>query len=408
MSLYSYTSVTMEGVSASGVQEAKDEHELARLLREKGLLLLRAVSKEARPSAISQFVDFANGIFGVSTEEILMLIRNMKVMVAAGVPLPKTLDILSAQAKSPAMKRTLKAMQEKILRGHSLSQAMALYPAVFSDLFVSMVQVGEESGTLEQALSQLTLQTERSYDLTSKIKSAMMYPAVVVTAMMVIGVIMIVSVVPKLADSFKDLGITLPVSTRFVIGLADFFTHQWYLALLGIMGFVAAIFFARRTKKGKRLIDTVLLRVPFVSEIIIKTNAAFTVRVLGSLIAAGVPIVRALEITAHVLSNVHFQAVLLQGAEDVKKGAKLSQVFRQYGHVYPFVVTQMVEVGEETGKTAEVFAKLADFYEEEVGAMTKNLAAVIEPVLMLLIGGVVGFFAISMITPMYSMLQSVQ
>lgn len=408
MPLYSYTALDKVGNANPGSREARDEHELARALGEQGLLLLRASSKKTRFSMFSQFMDVANGLFGVSTEEILMLIRNMKVMITAGVPLPKALDILSAQAKGQSMRKTLVAMREKIMQGFSLSQAMALYPEVFSELFVHMVQVGEESGTLEEALSQLATQTERSYELTSKIKSAMMYPAVIITAMIIIGIIMIIYVVPKLAESFKDLGIALPVSTRFVIGLADFLTYRWYVVILGVLGAFAGIFFARRTDEGKRLIDTILLRIPFVSAIIVKTNAAFTVRILGSLIAAGVPIVRALEITARVLNNVHFQSVLMQGAEDVKKGAKLSQVFRQYGHVYPFVVTQMVEVGEETGKTAEIFATLANFYEDEVGAMTKNLAAVIEPVLMLMIGAVVGFFAISMITPMYSMLRTVR
>lgn len=408
MPLYSYTALDQAGNASPGSLEARDEHELARALGAQRLLLLRADSKKARLSMFSQFMDVSNGFFGVSTEEILMLIRNMKVMITAGVPLPKALDILSLQAKGQSMRKTLVAMREKIMQGFSLSQAMALYPAVFSELFVHMVQVGEESGTLEEALSQLATQTERSYELSSKIKSAMMYPAVIITAMIAIGIIMIIYVVPKLAESFKDLGVTLPASTRFVIGLADFLIHRWYVVILGALGVFAGIFFARRTEEGKRFIDTILLRIPFVSEIIVKTNAAFTVRILGSLIAAGVPIVRALEITARVLNNVHFRSVLMQGAEDVKKGAKLSQVFRQYGHVYPFVVTQMVEVGEETGKTAEIFATLANFYEDEVGAMTKNLAAVIEPVLMLIIGAVVGFFAISMITPMYSMLRTVQ
>ncbi|MBI2121208.1 MAG: type II secretion system F family protein, partial [Candidatus Wildermuthbacteria bacterium] len=222
MPLYSYTSVDMAGAASSGVQEAADEHDLARLLREKGFLLLRAVLKDTRPSALSRFMDVANGMFGVSTEEILMLIRNLKVMVNAGVPLPKVLDILSVQSKNLAMRKALVSMREKITQGFSLSQAMALHPAIFSELFVNMTRVGEESGTLDQALSQLVMQTERAYDLTSKIKSAMMYPAVILAAMIIIGVIMLVYVVPKLADSFRELGITLPASTRFVIGLADF------------------------------------------------------------------------------------------------------------------------------------------------------------------------------------------
>lgn len=405
MPTYSYTAISNTGVHESGTVAAQDEHELARAFQEKGYVLVSAKEKK-EGSSWSDLEAWLNGLFGVPLEERLMFTRNLKVMVTAGVPLPKAIEILSLQAKSYSLKKALAAMREKILQGFMLSQTMEAHPHVFSELFVNMVKVGEESGTLENVLSQLTLQTEREYELKSKIKSALVYPAVIVAAMIGIGVLMLVLVVPKLAEVFKGSGTELPLSTRFVMGLGDFLVQKWYV-VIGILGLaVGSLIYALRTPFGKKAFDSAVLNIPVLSEIIVKTNAAFTVRVLSSLIMAGVPIVRSLEITSRVLGNINFQQILSRAAEDVKKGAKLSHVFKEYGTLYPPVVGQMLEVGEETGKTSEVLGKLAEFYEEEVGNAAKNLAAVIEPLLMLLIGGVVGFFAVSMIQPMYSVLSA--
>ncbi|MBI2573985.1 MAG: type II secretion system F family protein [Candidatus Wildermuthbacteria bacterium] len=398
---YFYTAVSSAGAHESGTAMVKDEQELAHVLREKGYVLLSAREKKDG-DAWANLEAWLNGLFGVSLEERLMFTRNLKVMVSAGVALPKALEILSLQTKSYSLKKALFAVKEKVLQGFMLSQAMEAHPSVFSELFVNMVKVGEESGTLESVLSHLAVQTEREYDLKSKIKGALVYPAVILTAMTGIGILMLVLVVPKMAETFKGMNIQLPLSTRFVIGLGDFLTHQWYIAF-GVVGlFIGSLAYFLRTALGKKAFDALVLKLPVISDIATKTSAAFTVRILSSLIAAGVPIVRSLEITSRVLGNSYFKAVLARAAEDVKKGAKLSQVFREYGKLYPPVVAQMLEVGEETGKTSEVLGKLAEFYEGEVGNTTKNLATAIEPVLMLFIGGAVGFFAISMIQPIVS------
>jgi len=212
-------------------------------------------------------------------------------------------------------------------------------------------------------------------------------------------------VVPKLAQTFEELEVELPFTTRLVIGLGAFLAEKWYLAILIVFIFIIAVRLILRTKAGERGLDTLTLRMPVISTLVKKTNAAYTIRTLSSLIAAGTPLVKSLQIVSETIDNFYFRQSLVESIEKVKKGQKLSEALRSHRELYPLTVIQMIEVGEETGETVEILRKLADFYEEEVTNTTKNLASVIEPILMLLIGGAVGFFAVSMLQPMDSMLQ---
>ena len=405
MPKYKYTAISKEGKHLQGEEVVKDEHELARILRGKGYILTEALLQgKKKPSFLS--LKLFSGLFGVSLTEKLMFMRNLKVMVTAGIPLPKTLEVLSSQAKSRKFKSALEEIRKRVLKGQQLSDAMTSYPTIFPDLVVNMIRTGEEAGTLENVLSQLTLQLEREHDLRSKIQGALVYPAVIMVAMVGIGALMLVTVVPNLAATFEELQIPLPPATRAIISFADFLTNFWYLVILLVLGGVAAVYQILHTKAGKSLADTVILRLPIIGPIVKKVNTALFARTMSSMIGAGIPMVRALEVTATVLDNTHFRNVLHKGAEEMRKGVKLSEVLSQYTNLYPLVVVQMVEVGEETGQTTDLLAKLAEFFEEEVSNITRNLASIIEPVLMLIIGAVVGFFAISMIQPMYSMLGS--
>jgi len=251
----------------------------------------------------------------------------------------------------------------------------------------------------------ISLQLEREYELRSKIQSAMIYPAVVISAMIGIGILMLVTIVPQISSTFKDLGIELPMTTQFIIKLGTLLAEKWYLIIIAPV--LMAVFLATmaKTPKGKQVIDTFSLKIPIISPIVKKSNAATTVRTLSSLITAGVPIVKSLEIVSNTLSNSHFRKIMSDAAERVRKGAELSETLEGHQELYPSTVAQMIKVGEETGATSKVLSKLADYFEEEVGRATQNLASVIEPVLMLAIGAAIGFFAISMIQPMYSMLE---
>jgi len=244
---------------------------------------------------------------------------------------------------------------------------------------------------------------EKEHEIKSRIKGAMIYPAVIIFAMVCIGVLMLIIVIPKLSAVFSELGVDLPLTTKIVIAIGTFLSKFWFLLPIGILVFLFLLRVILKTKTGKLVFDTFVLKIPVISSIVKKTNSAHTVRTLSSLIAAGVPIVRSLEIVSGTLGNVHYRKAMSEAAERVKKGAKLAEILKRYENIYPTLVIQMIEVGEETGKTSDVLEKLAEFFEEEVANATKNLSAVIEPVLMLIVGAVVGFFAISMIQPIYSM-----
>ncbi len=407
MPTFSYTAISKEGKKISGEDSAKDEKELAQNLREKGLIVTFVKAQGQRRGGFD-IGSLLRNVFGISLVEKLLFMRNLKVMISAGVPLPRALEVLAQEASNKKFKTIIGQMKEKIIQGNMLSGAMADYPHVFSELFTNMIKVGEESGTLENVLSQLNVQLEKQHELRSKILGALTYPAVIIVAMLGIGVLMLTVVVPKLAKTFQDLGATLPLTTRFVIGLGNFLTHFWYLALGIVLGTLLVGWWTLRTAFGRKLFDSLVLRLPFISGITRKTNSATTLRTLSSLIASGIPIVKALHITSKVLGNTFFRNALEKSAEEVGRGAKLSDTLQAYTSIYPPLVVQMVQVGEETGQTAEVLSKLAEFYEDEVTQVTQNIASIIEPVLMLIIGTVVGFFAISMLQPMYSMLGSIR
>ncbi len=403
MPRYFYTAKSFKGELQSGILEAKDEKSLARTLRQEGLILIRAEPEEKKRKFEISFPSF-----GVPLTEKMFFTRNLQVMISAGLPLPRALQTLAAQSKSKKFKKALIDIAQDITKGKNLSDSLTHHPDIFPELFQNMVKVGEEAGTLEGVLKILAQQMEKENALRSKIKGAMIYPAVIICAMIGIGILMLITVVPKLAETFEELEIELPLATRIVINLANFLAQKWYLVIIILISLVFLFFQFLKTKVGKKIIDALMLKIPIISPIIRKTNSAYTLRTLSSLISAGVSLPRSLEITSGTLGNIFYQEAIWQMVEKVRKGEKLSEALKPYENIYPPTVIQMISVGEETGETTSILEKLADFYEEEVSNAAKNLTAIIEPVLMIIVGAAVGFFAVSMIQPMYSMLGAIK
>jgi len=404
MPRYFYIARSLRGEREEGILEAKNESELARTLRKEGLILVSAKKEELKRAKRIEIPFFRK----VSLVEKMMFTRNLKVMISAGISLPRALETLAVQAKSKKFREALLNIKEEIIKGKSFSEGLSKYPDIFPEIFTSMVKVGEEGGRVEEVLEILTRQMEREHELKSKIKGAMMYPAVIIMAMLGIGALMLMMVVPKISATFKELDIPLPAMTQFVIWLGETLATRWYLVILAIFSFPFLFWQIKKTKTGKRIFDLLTLKIPIISPIIKQTNSAYTARTLSSLIVSGVPIARSLEVLSGALENVFYKRAMEVAAEEVRKGAKLSDILQNYQTIYPLLVIQMIAVGEETGQTSEILEKLADFFEEEVTNATKNLATVIEPLIMLLIGGAVGFFAISMIQPMYAMLGAIK
>ncbi len=405
MPRYFYKAKSVKGEEKSGFLEAKDTHQLSQKLHAQGFVLIKAqLSEELKKQKLN--IDLPT-FGGVPLTEKMFFVRNLQVMIAAGLPLPRAINALSKQVKTPEFKKALSEIKDKVVEGKSLSEAMSYYPSVFPQLLRSMVKVGEESGTLEKILGVLSAQMGKEHVLRSRVQSAMIYPIIIICAMIAVGALMLIMVVPKLAETFEDLNIELPVTTKIIIGFGTFVANYWHLLLLGLIIFIIFLMRILKIQAVKKISDRIFLRVPVISSIIKATNSAYTTRNLSSLIGAGVSLPRSLEITAGTLGNFYFKTAMNEAAEKVRKGGKLSEVLASYKGVYPLIVIQMVAVGEETGETSAILSELADFFEEEVSTTTKNIASVIEPVLMIIIGITIGFFAVSMVQPMYSMLGSV-
>ena len=270
-----------------------------------------------------------------------------------------------------------------------------------------MVKSGEESGSVTQALKVVASQLEKAYQLSKKIRGALIYPAIILSIMVIIGVLMLVYLVPTLTSTFKDLKLTLPLSTRMVIFLSEFLKNNLLLNLLAVVVAMGTLFIFFKTASGKRTLDVVALHTPIIGKIVKDVNSARTARTLSSLLSSGVDILVAIRITQGVIQNSYYKTVLAEAEVNIEKGAPISNIFFEHEKLYPAFVGEMVNIGEETGKLSEMLTNVATFYEDEVEQKTKDMSTVIEPFLMVFIGVGVGFFAISMLGPMYSLVDAI-
>ncbi len=400
-----YTAKNLSGEQMNGEMETRDRFELGRLLRQQGYTV---ISFKERKEKAFHFSSLFLSIFeNIPASDKIIFSRNLSVMISAGVSLVKALDILDRQSENKKFKKILANLAENIKKGAPLSEGMKKYPKVFSSLFTAMVRVGEESGKLSESLLIVAEQLERDNTLRKKIKGAMMYPSIIVITMILIGILMLIYVVPTLVSTFNELGVELPLSTRIIIGLSNFFVQHTILFIMIALSVIAILAWLMRTSAGRKFFGALLLRIPLFSPLVKKINSARTSRTLASLISSGVDVLEALSITKDVLQNPRYKRVLEEAKTNIQKGSPISESFKKASNLYPILVGEMMAVGEETGKLSDMLLRLADFYEEEAAETTKNMATIIEPVLMVIIGAVVGFFAVSMIKPMYSMLSGI-
>ncbi|MBI5077865.1 MAG: type II secretion system F family protein [Candidatus Yonathbacteria bacterium] len=404
MTKFKYKVRELSGEETAGEMEAADRFVVAADLRGQGKSV---ISVEELRGGFTFSMDSINALFSrVKIQELIVLAHNLSAMMKAGLSLSRGLAILGRQTKNLALKKTIETLVSEISKGSTLSAGMAKFPKVFSPIFVSMVRAGEESGGLSDALLVVGDQLEKSYLLKKKIKGAMIYPSVVIVTLIIIAVLMFIFVVPTLAATFKDLNTDLPTSTKVIMWISDTLSNHLLLGITASAGVVTAFIMLLRTKQGKRAFETISFRLPIVGELVRQSNAARTTRTLSSLLSAGVYMVEAINITRDVLQNSYYKELMTVAGEHVQKGIPLSSVFSD-NDIYPILVGDMIEVGEETGKLSAMLLNVALFYENEVDEATKNMSTIIEPILMVVIGASVGFFAISMISPMYSVMSNI-
>lgn len=338
----------------------------------------------------------------VKQDELVMVTRNLGSMLRAGLTVTRSLSVIERQTKNVKLKGVVKQIVQKVNDGGQFYQALAEFPKVFDDLYVSMIKAGEESGELSDTLQTLAIQMERSSNLKKKIKGAMIYPAIVISVMCIIGVLMMMFVVPTITGIFKDLGTDLPAMTQVLINISDFFANNPFTVLGGLVGFIVAMTYFFKSKFGKRGMSWLVVRLPVIGTMAKETNAARTARTLSSLLNSGVDVIHSLEITQDVVQNYYYKEVIKTAGERVEKGTPLSQTFVERSDLYPVLMGEMILVGEETGNIAAMLGELAVFYETEIERKTKDLSTIIEPLLMVVIGAGVGFFVLALIAPIYS------
>lgn len=404
--LFSYKAKTKDGVIFEEVLESADRFTLASEIRSRGQIPLSISEKKEGMVKLNK--TFQTLFSKVSIQEQILFTKNLSGMLKAGLALYRAISVLEKQNKNPAMNKILLALGAEIDAGGTLSSGLEKFPKVFSNLFVSMVRAGEESGNLDKALTEVGENLEKSHSLTKRIKGALMYPSVIIVAMLFIGVLMFAFVVPTLAKTFKATGAKLPASTQFIISLGDFFSNHLGASLISIVAIIVGVVYLFKASFMQKYIDFVIIRLPVVGTMVKEINTARTARTMSSLLTSGVSITRVIEITKDVVQNVNYKKVLDRAKEFIERGSPLSEVFKSRPDLYPIMMSEMMQVGEETGKLSDMLLDIALFYEEEVDNKTKDLSTIIEPVLMVFIGVAVGIFAVSMLSPMYSVMEGIK
>jgi type IV pilus assembly protein PilC len=400
-----YTAKSFDGRTEKGVLPAQNARQLAQDLKNQNLILITA-DIEGEKKKID-LMNLSLPSFGVSLKEKIMLVRNLWIMTSTGLSIVRSFTLLASQTKNTKLKKALLNIKDEVSKGNSFSGSLAKYPDIFSELFLSMIKVGEESGTLEDVFKTLSLQMEKEYTLKSKVKGAMIYPLIILMVMGGIGILMLVFVFPQLVSFFDSLNADLPIYTKIIIWGGNFAMNQWYVLILAMILLAGILWQAYKTKQGKWFLSTVLIKTPIISSLVKKNNSAILIRALSSLNASGVPLIRSLEIISGVVGNFYYKLAVTESIERIKKGEKLSSALKIHKNIFPFGAIEIIEVGEETGKSTVILKKLAEFYENEVIDIAENMSAIIEPVMILILGLGVAVFAFSIISPMYSVLGNI-
>lgn len=345
----------------------------------------------------------------VKGDQLVIFTRQLSAMTGAGVPLLRSLTSLEKHAEDQALKKMLGEIIKKVEGGSPLADALGMFPNTFNDIYVNMVRAGETAGILDDILKRLALQQEKSAAIRKKIRSAMAYPLVLVTITVLAFFGLMLFVIPQIGTILTDLGgpdAELPGITLFMLGLSGIITGYWYIIIPVMIGTIIGLLRFIKTPRGKRMFDTLILKIPGVKTIIRKIAVARFARTFSALMGAGVAVLECLDVTSRAVGNVLYEDALKAAAKGVKNGRSLSAIIEQ-NELFPAIVGQMLAVGEETGQTDTVLIKVADFYEEEVDLAIEGVSSIIEPVMIVIMGGMVGLIAASVMTPIASLSQNI-
>jgi len=394
---YHYLARTAKGEIQTGAIEARDETTALETLQAHNLIVVSLKSEKKIPLLTKRIKLFER----VKGKEVFIFFRELSILVDADVPLVQSLKTLSQQAGNAYFREILFDIASNVEGGMSFSKALSKYPKVFSLFCVNLIKSAEVSGRLSEALLYLADSLEKNYYLLSKVRGAMIYPAFILFAFTVIGIIMMITVVPQMKNILEEAGQELPAITKFILGLSDFMKSKGWLLLIIAAGLVYLIHYLLKTEKGRRVWHIVSLKLPIFGKILKQTYLAQFSDSLSALIQGGVPIVQALTVAAGVVSNVIFKEIIMEAKEKVKAGQNISPILEEHKE-FPPLFTQMMKTGEQTGKMDVILSKLATFYNKEVDNIVNNLSKLIEPLLILALGGAVVILVVAILLPMYN------
>jgi len=396
MPFFNYVAKNKLGQTVKGKAEAQDIKQAAKMLQERELLVIKLT-----PITEDSFA-FIKGFFkGVKSDDVVRMTRQLATMISAGLPITNALSILVQQSK-PEMSRMMAQILQTVEGGEPFSKALEKYPHVFPRIYVQLVRAGEAGGALDVVLERLADNLEKDKEFRSKTKGAMIYPAIITIAMLVVGFIMMAFVVPKLTAMYDDFGAELPMMTQVLVSISDFIAYFWWAVIGGIALGIFLFKKWKKTKSGDRKVSRFLIKLPIIGILLQKIMLTEFARTLALLLSAGVPLLESLDIVTDGMDNIIYREALRDATSKVEKGMPLSEALSLHEE-FPPILYQMVSVGEETGKMDDVLNKLADYFEMESSQAVKNLTAAMEPLIMIILGLGVGFMVIAIIMPIYNL-----
>ncbi len=406
MPKFTYIATDSRGNAVNGHVDMTDRAAVLAALNKQGM---RPISIKEGTGAVNISLNFLGGN-KVKLNDLVMFTRQLSAMVSAGVPLLRALTSLESHTESPSLKRILGGIIKDVESGAPLADALEKYPNTFNDIYVNMVRAGEAAGILDDILKRLAIQQEKSASLRKKIKSAMTYPMVLVAITVIAFFGLMIFVIPQIGKIIKDMGgpdAELPLITQVMLGISSALINWWFVIIPIIFGIVYAVLRFIKTPKGKRIFHELILKMPGINTLVQKIAVARFTRTFSALMGAGVAVLEALSVTARSVGNVLYEEAINEAAVDVKNGKQLSESIES-NPLFPAIVAQMLSVGEETGQTDTVLVKVADFYEEEVDVAIDGVSSIIEPIMIVFMGSMVGLIAASVMLPIAGLSQSIK
>ncbi len=397
MAVYKYKALNKDKKIISGLVEAASEDLAIDTLKDKELVIISLKEEAIKSGKKSLFV------FGrIKAKDLVIFSRQFSVLVSANVALVESLRLLAEQTKNPKLRTVVSEIADEVDGGAKLSDSLAKRPKIFSNFYINVVKSGESSGKLDEVLNYLADELEKDFDMTSKIKGAMIYPVFVLSGLGVVGVVMMVSVVPKLTNVMEETGGELPMATKVLIATSGFLSNYWWLLLVLLVGLAISIRFFVKMPVGKKIIDTSLLHLPIFGKLFQRIYLVRFTRSLQTLIIGGVNISKGLEITSEVVNNYVYKNLITETKKEVEDGNSISTVFVNSKEI-PNMVSQMMSIGEKTGRLDVILSRITDFYSREINNIVANLMTLMEPIIMVILGVAVGFMVAAIIMPMYNM-----